>query len=400
VGFVYTGMYLSLNNLFLVLGTAMTPHERLRAMQRIDVNGLGIDFLAGRWLELAGWLIIAVLIVVLIIRHKRRTRNSKLRSDNSFYESANRLQLSREQQDIVAAVATLSGGKQRESVFTSRPAFDAGLSRLMQNVFAAGQDSAERKKFHEAVLSIKTKLGFVSSQLQNRFTSRSEKERTTRQISVGTEVWLSPSANDSGERFNAEVIQSDNFEFSLRPEVPITCQPGDIWTVRYNNGAMIWEFEAITTACSQDDFSLSHSDRIRYVNRRRFTRVPTDKPAKIALFPVFSHMSESKEMELSFVPAVITEIAGPCLRVRTGLPVQIRQRVLLVFDLEEGRLVQDVGEVRDIRKSDTGDAIIIELIGLHAKAIGELVRVANQIAHNEARETVEPTQQEKVEVTS
>jgi len=400
VSLVYTGMFLSLNNLFLMLSTAMTPHERFRAMQRIDANGLGLGFLTGRWLELAGWLIIALLIVVLIIRYKRRTRDSRLRSDSSFYKSANRLQLSREEQDIVAAIATLSGIKQRESIFTLRPAFDVGLRRLMRDVFAAGQDSADRKKFHEAVLSIKTKLGFVSSQLQNRFTIRGGKERTTRQISVGTEVWLSPSDNDAGERFIAEVIRNDDLEFSLRPEVPITCQLGDVWTVRYNNGAMIWEFEAITTACSQDDFSLSHSERIWYVNRRRFTRVPTEKPAKIALFPVFSHMSESKEMELSFVPAVITEIAGPCLRVRTGLPVQIHQRVLLVFDLEKGRLLQDVGEVRDIRKGDTEEVIIIELIGLHAKAIGELVRVANQIAHNEAGEVAESTPQEKMEVAT
>ncbi|MHC5138089.1 MAG: hypothetical protein ACYSN7_05985, partial [Planctomycetota bacterium] len=126
------------------------------------------------------------------------------------------------------------------------------------------------------------------------------------------------------------------------------------------------------------------------------TRVPTNKPAKIAQFPVFGQMTESGEMELSFVPAVIREIAGPCLQVRTDLPVQIRERVLLVFDLEEGRLVQDVGEVRDIRNSETGDAIIIELIGLHAKAIGELVRVANQIAHDEANEMA----QEQMEVVS
>lgn len=396
----YTGMFLSLNNLFSMLGTGMTPQERFRAMKRMDANGWCVDFLADRWPELAGWLIIALLIAVLVVLYKRRMKNSKLRADNSFCESADRLQLNREEQDIVAAIASLSGVKQRESVFTLRPAFDAGLSRLMHAVFAAGQNSADRKKFHEAVLSIKTKLGFVSSQLQNGFAGRGGKERTTRQIPVGTEVWLSPSGNDAGERFKAEMIQSDNFEFSLCPEVPIACQPGDIWTVRYNNGAMIWEFEAITTACSQVDISLSHSERVRYVNRRRFTRVPTDKPAKIALFPVFSQMSESEEMELSFVPAVITEIAGPCLRVRTGLPVQIRRRVLLVFNLDEDRLVQDVGEVRDIRKSDTGDALIIELIGLHAKAIGELVRVANQIARDEAGEAVESTLPEKMEVAS
>jgi hypothetical protein len=390
-------MFLGLNNLFLMLSVAMTPQERLRAMGRLDADGSGMDFLTGQWLESAGWLTIVLLIVVLGILYKRRTKKKKLKVENSFCENATRLRLNVEEQNIVAAIAALAGIKQRDSIFTLRPAFDAGLSRLMREVFAAGQELAERRKFHEVILSIKTKLGFISSQLQNGVSGRNGTERTTRKIPVGTEVQLSPSSNDTDEQFSAEITQNDNFEFSLRSEVPVTCQPGDIWTVRYTNGAMIWEFEAIMMACSQNDISFGHSERIRYVNRRRFTRVPTNKPAKIALFPVFGQITESKQMELSFVPAVITEIAGPCLRVRTGLSVQIRQRVLLVFDLEEGRLVQDVGEVRDIRNSETGDAIIIELIGLHAKAIGELVRVANQIAHDEANETAA---QEQMEVVS
>ena len=388
-------MLLGLNNLFLILGTAMTPQERLRAMRRIN-TGSGTEFLTGRWLELAGWLTIVLLVVVLGILYKKRMKKKTSCEKNSFSENATRLRLNGEEQDIVSAIATLAGIKQRNSVFTLRPAFDAGLSRLMCEIFSAGQELAERRKFHEAVLSIKTKLGFISSQLQNGVANRNGKGRTTRQIPVGTEVWISPSNNDTDERFGAKITQNDNFEFSLRPEVPVTCSPGNIWTVRYSNGAMIWEFEAIATACSQENISFSHSERIRYVNRRRFTRVPTNKPAKIAQFPVFGQMTESGEMELSFVPAVIREIAGPCLQVRTDLPVQIRERVLLVFDLEEGRLVQDVGEVRDIRNSETGDAIIIELIGLHAKAIGELVRVANQIAHDEANEMA----QEQMEVVS
>jgi len=394
-------MFIGLNNLFLVLGVAMTPQERLHAMRQLDTSGSGMDFLAGRWVELAGWLAISLLIVVLGILYRKRTKKKRLKVESSFCENATRLRLNGEEQDIVAAIASLAGIKQKDSVFTLRPAFNAGLSRLMCEVFAAGQELAERKKFHEAILSIKTKLGFINSQLQNGVAGRNAKERSTRQIPVGTEVWLLPPSNDADERFSAEITQNDIFEFSLHPEVPVACKPGDVWTVRYNNGAMIWEFEAITTACSRDDISFSHSERIRYVNRRRFTRVSTDKPAKIAMFPVFGQMTESKEMELSFVPAVITEIAGPCLRVRTSLPVKIHQRVLLVFDLEKGRLVQDVGEVRDIRNTETGDAIIIELIGLHAKAIGELVRVANQIAHDEANEiAAEPVPQEQMEVVS
>ena len=394
-------MFLGLNNLFLMLGVAMTPQERFRAMGRPDTDGLSMDFLVGQWLQSAGWLAIALLIIVLLMCYKRRIKQQQIRTERSFCENAIRLQLNGEERDIVAAIAALAGVKQKDAIFTLRHEFDTGLNQLMCTIFSAGQNLTERQKFHEAVLSIKTKLGFISSQLKNGVAGRNGTERSTRQIQVGTEVQLLSPNKDSAERFSAEITQNDNFEFSLRPEVPVTCQAGDIWTVQYNNGAMTWEFEAVMTDCSQGNLSFGHSERIRYVNRRRFTRVQTDKLAKIALFPVFSQVTESKQMELSFVPAVITEIAGPCLRVRTGLSVQIRQRVLLVFDLEEGRLVQDVGEVRDIRNTETGDAIIIELIGLHAKAIGELVRVANQIAHEEATGSVaEPLAQEQMEVVS
>ena len=179
-------MFLGLNNLFLMFSAAMTPQERLRAMRQLDSGGgMSKDILSDPWFALAGGLTIALLILMLGILYKKRTEKKTIKSKNSFSENASRLHLNGEEQDIVAAIAALAGIKQRESIFTLRPAFDAGLSRLMREVFAPGQEPAERKKFHEAILSIKTKLGFVSSQLQNGVSGRNGKERTSRQIPAG-----------------------------------------------------------------------------------------------------------------------------------------------------------------------------------------------------------------------
>ncbi|MHC5162963.1 MAG: hypothetical protein ACYSO4_07610, partial [Planctomycetota bacterium] len=63
-------MLFGFNNL-LMLSMAMTPQERFRAMQRIDTDS-SIDFLTSGWLELVGWLAIALSITVLGVLYKRR----------------------------------------------------------------------------------------------------------------------------------------------------------------------------------------------------------------------------------------------------------------------------------------------------------------------------------------
>ncbi|MHC5137314.1 MAG: hypothetical protein ACYSN7_02050, partial [Planctomycetota bacterium] len=87
--------------MFLILGTAMTPQERLRAMRRIN-TGSGTEFLTGRWVELAGWLTIVLLVVVLGILYKKRMKKKTSCEKNSFSENATRLRLNGEEQDIVS----------------------------------------------------------------------------------------------------------------------------------------------------------------------------------------------------------------------------------------------------------------------------------------------------------
>ncbi len=91
---------------------------------------------------------------------------------------------------------------------------------------------------------------------------------------------------------------------------------------------------------------------------------------------------------------MITELAGPGLRIE--VPTQIRpgERVLVVFKpprgaaagagadlhLDEACVMEDVGQVRHSRVTSTGVSIAVELLGLNETEVDELVRITNAIA--------------------
>ena len=82
-----------------------------------------------------------------------------------------------------------------------------------------------------------------------------------------------------------------------------------------------------------------------------------------------------------FVPAVVTEMAGPGLQVETAIRLKEKERVLVVFEPVQGRVMQDLGIVRRILESDgQGVCAAIELVGLRDAGISELVRATNAAA--------------------
>jgi hypothetical protein len=86
-----------------------------------------------------------------------------------------------------------------------------------------------------------------------------------------------------------------------------------------------------------------------------------------------------------FVAGVVTELAGPGLRIESALAVDVGERVLVVFSLdEEGadlmravRVVEDVGEVRHIRAAGNGFSIAVELTSLKDSDVDELICATN-----------------------
>jgi hypothetical protein len=354
----------------------LTPYERFEAMRQLDAGGYSL--FTNKWFVLLGWSLIFVLVMTLLVVHRMRIEKEKRQIEQHYDELSGRLGLTAEEREILDAIAARTGLRHKGEIFSHSDAFEGGLARLMQDVFSDGHNLVYRKKLQAAVYSIQEKLGLVKPQPAGR--PRSGKELSSRHISVSKKVLLSLSARDGVKRILAEVTANDDYEFVVVPEIPLACQSGEIWTVQYDAGSVTWEFEAITLACSGSKLELNHSERIRFVNRRRFPRVAVRKEATIARLPLFHSTQEADDLRPVFFDAQVNEISGPGLRIHTELELTINERVLVAFELEPGRIVQDIGEVRDFRQMPLGRAVIVELIGLSDRAVDELVRVTNQLA--------------------
>jgi hypothetical protein len=117
-------------------------------------------------------------------------------------------------------------------------------------------------------------------------------------------------------------------------------------------------------------------ERARYINRRRFRRVPTDLAAMAAVYP-FSVAGEVAPPQ--FVPCRLTEIAGCGLRLRGPLSVRNGSRVLAVLQVEQEKTIQGFGRVRRVMQVRETDEVefAIELVGLSEPEVDELVRYTN-----------------------
>jgi hypothetical protein len=201
-------------------------------------------------------------------------------------------------------------------------------------------------------------------------------------------------------------------ELSVKLDVQVRVTFGETWRVRYYFGASVWEFDTTVNSYDGGVLVLNHSDDIRFINRRRFVRVPVRDMAFISRFPfskllplaggkgpgvsvedrLIERMWESWK-PLEFVHAVVTELAGPGLRIEAPLDVKVGERVLVVFKLDPNedevgakkqgavsRIIEDIGEVRRSEKTENGFSMGIELVGLTDSDISELIRVTNAVA--------------------
>ena len=105
-----------------------------------------------------------------------------------------------------------------------------------------------------------------------------------------------------------------------------------------------------------------------------------------------------------FMPATVTELGGPGLRIETKLEVKTGNRVLVIVNLSEenvqdlnpsskstslrstlsrdrkntpSKIIEDIGEVRHVRTLKNGSSIAVELTGLNDSNINELIQATN-----------------------
>jgi hypothetical protein len=369
-----------LNNLL-----ALTQLERLKASGR-----LGSDAMADHFFTILGTVAIVLLTILFFVveyqqKRKHRTSNQKLFSEYTIQRG-----LTEKETQMLLDVTVKAGLKQPASIFTMDKVFNKVVARLGEDCAkknTAGQTETLKSDF--AVIA--EKLGFGKAELVPGGLSLRSTILSSRQIAAGKKVYVSCKAMRQSDEVEAVVEKNSSEEFVVRLSHSMTITFGDCWSVRYYFGASVWQFDTSVISYDGGLLSLKHSDKVRYVNRRRFVRVPVRKEAYIAEFPFEKPAKNGDQNAASnwqppkFTPAIVTEIGGPGLRIETSQNIQVGQRILVTFNLasdsEEGAepmgILGDMGQVRDVRQSDNGSSIAVELTGLNDSNIAELIRITN-----------------------
>ncbi len=382
----------------------LTPIERWEA-----ARGFNSDFMTERWFTVTlAVIIITATILFFLVSYKRKEQERRV-TERLFSKYAERVGLSGRERQILLDIVDQAGLKRSEAIFTMGSAFENGADRIIEKSFGRSQTSEESKQLKAELSFLREKLGFKGRSGP----VLKPKKLSSRQIPIGKKLHLTRRKTRISEDIEAVVVANNDEELTVEFAMAVKITLGEIWRVRYYFGASVWEFDSSVVSCNGNIIVLNHSDNVRFINRRRFLRVPVDKQAFIARFP-FARVLEAEDTVAGegsedgrdigvssravwgppeFVPAVVTELAGPGLRIEAQLEVKVGERVLVVSRLDEeagqesnlqkadgpstSKIIEDIGEVRHIEPAQNGFSIAVELIGLSDSDVSELIRATN-----------------------
>lgn len=385
---------------------ALTPVQRWQAARRLD-NAFTVQ----EWIVMGGAIVLVGLIAAFVfVSIRRRAARNNAGGADGFLEQAGRRGLSGREGRVLHYVATLAGLKEHGAVFTMKKAFDLGAAVLVRQAPLSGMNAERVGQLTRELNSLREKLGFQGRSADSAAGAANGSKPSSRTIPEGKALYITRRTNREIDDIEALVIQNTDSGITVKLPMPINSPADEQWRVRYFYGASVWEFDVGVIRNEGDILVLGHSDNIRFINRRRFVRVPVSKRAYLAKFPfekqVFvdsagNSLSEGSRPETQvvqpqFTGAVLTELAGPGLRIESPLELQIGERVAVVFELEsqqgqesdgrgEGgkptaRVVESIGEVKHVRTVENGFSVAVELTGLSDADVSELTRATNAAA--------------------
>ncbi len=367
------------------------------------------------WFITSSIVAVFVLTVLLVIVTYCRLRNERKTANQLFIDYADKRGLSSRERYILMDIANKAKLKRSESIFTMSDVFDRGATQIIRVAFA--QYGAQRSRYLGAELSIlREKLGFRQRNSNSTGLAIRQKEPNSRQIAIGRKLYLTSLASDDFFEVEAEVRENNELELIVELKKPLELRQGTPLCARYYYGAPVWEFDTSVIEAKDNILVLNQSENVRFVNRRRFLRVPVNEPAFIAAFP-FSKIMDDEEKKSSvsmnnkwgppkFVPADVTELAGPGLRVVAPIEVKVGDRVAVILKLSQTepknvihsdltpsknynsyKVVEDIGVVRHMETVENGLSIAVELTGLNDSNVSELVRATNIVSINSKNKT-------------
>ncbi len=375
---------------------ALTPMQRWSAARQLQVKSA-----SGHWFTLWAGAALVLLVVLLIWVSYRRWAQSRAPKREAPAESVLRRGLSTRENQILLAIAVRSGVQRAQDVLTSAGLFSTGVEKLLAECVST-RTPQEREQLQADILGLRKKLGFPAVGLE---TGSGPRHPSSRSIPVGRRVELVRDGQEIGHE--VPVVRNDDIELALELGACIENRPGERWRVRYYYGMSIWEFETSAVRYESGRLILNHSDAVRRANRRRFPRVAVHMPAQVAYLPfpredaavgergVLAVAAEISRADRApgvmpvFVAGLVTELAGPGLRVEAPLQVELEDRVLVVFTLAgsdvggsgtEPHTIAAAGRVRHCQPVEHGMSIAVELTGLNDAEVDVLARATDRIA--------------------
>lgn len=346
-----------------------SPMENLEAARRMRGPG-GVNWLIG----LAAVLVVLAAAAVVVVLHRRRAARKKAKA--AFQRRARELGLDPNERNLLLAVAKTAGPPRIDNIFSiGSAAFERAVSHFVDSRTFRSLSEEVRAAAMGVLHTLREKLGYQPGEAP-------DEEQGAQGVAPGTQLTIIHRGR--GHAFHATVSRADPARFVVDAAPGTDYHPGEDWLVRFGEGEKMWEFNASVLRTEEGRVVLAQPTKMRFINRRRFHRVPTDRPASVAVFPLLK--ADTTLDSLRFVPARLVEIAGPGLRL-AGLeldePLDIHEgsKVLVTARLASDRVIEGVGVVRRVLSDDPDRfAIAVELIRLSSGEIVELMRETHAAA--------------------
>ncbi len=383
----------------------LTPLQRWDAITSPQTNPAN-----GRWFALIGLLLVVILTALLIAINRRRKESEKP-SPQLFDDYARVRDLTDREYRILLTIATNADLKRPELIFKLPSTFDRESARLLESV-RVEQGIEPCQQLQAELTLVRQKLGFRQLTTAHHIAAPEPGGQSTLQIPVNKKLFIKSGTRQKGFDLEATVIKNTSSGLTVQLKIPVEIVFGQSWMCRYYAGAFVAEFDTTVVKCSNQFVLLAHSHQVRLINRRRFQRVPIQKQAYVAVFPfkripydgeqlprkkIRSVVKKPQPMDQifelpQFMPATVTEIGGPGLKICTGLTLNVGDRVLILFKLDvnaKGGAVSDrnrssemiiehIARVRHITNQEDGISVALEMIGLHDEGIDELIQATNR----------------------
>ncbi len=318
------------------------------------------------WLPVA----MATLLGIALVWAYRRwsTRREMLQS---FYTTADRLGLTKTERAALKRIAELAEVKRFGSVYTMEEAFERGLDRLLTGEPIASMDAEQQARVVTVIEQLRTKLGFWVSE------DGEDGSEAVARLDEGDRVQIIRRPDQTDVETAILSVRGRELTVAADPETGF--QLGEACLVRCVRHGLQWEYSASVVRVPEGEVVVRRIGLPRCIELRRFLRVPTRREAYVARFP-FLHVDPAEDLP-QFAPGMLTEIAGPGLRIETNLKAEQGDRVLVILKLDAGKVVQTTGKVRRaVADEDEPAALIIEARPQSDAEMGELVRETNAAA--------------------